>query len=125
MAKARQQLIESHALDYDPFLSRLWHHHLRWLYSFVNAAVTIQAKGVGFAIRRRWCRMVDRLFGGTREAEYCEELNRTAEWHQEKVRELKKQLQENAERRFDRELHYRSLTNPHFVVTNRPHQDRH
>jgi hypothetical protein len=94
LAKARQQLIDSHAVDDDPSLIRLWHHHLRWLYSFLKSVVTIQAKGVGFAIRRRWCRMADRLFGGTREEQYCEKLNRRAEWHREQARQV--QLQENA-----------------------------
>jgi hypothetical protein len=125
LAKARQQqLIDSHALDGDPLLSRLWHHQLRWLNSFVKSAVTIQAKGIGFAARRRWCRIADRLFGGTREQEYCEKLNRRAEWHREQARQLKEQLQESAERSFNRDVLYQSLTNPHFVVTNRPHQDR-
>ena len=69
--------------------------------------------------------MADRLFGGTREAEYCEELNRMAAWHREKARELKEQLQENAERGFNRDVLHQALTNPHFVATNRAHQDRH
>jgi hypothetical protein len=123
LAKARQQLIDSHAFDDDPFLNRLWHHHLRWLCSFVKAAVTTLGKGIGF-VRRRWCRMADRLLGGTREQEYCEKLNRRAEWHREQARQLKKHLQENAERSFNRDVLYQALTNPHFVVTNRPHQDR-
>ena len=125
LAKARQQLIDTHALDDDPFLSRLWHHHLHWLCSFVKSAVTIQAKGVGFAIRRRCCRMADWLLGGTREEKYCEKLNRRADWHREQVRKLKKQLQENAERGFNRDVLHQALTNPHFVATNRAHQDRH
>lgn len=123
LAKARQQLIDTHVLDDDPFLTRLWHHHLRWLCSFVKSAVTIKVKGIDFAIRRRGCRLADRLFGGTREVRYCEKLNRRAEWHREQARHLKDQLQENAERSFNRDVLYEALTNPNFVVINRPHQD--
>jgi hypothetical protein len=124
LAKARRQLIDSKALDNDPFPSRLWHHHLRWLYSFLRSAATIKARGIGSALRRRYYRMADRLFGGTREEQYCEQLNRDNDSRREKVRKLKRQLHENAKRRFDRELQYQALTNPHFVATNRPHQDR-
>ncbi|MFY9561426.1 MAG: hypothetical protein WAQ52_14430 [Terriglobales bacterium] len=87
--------------------------------------MTIKAKGIGFAMRRRYCRIADRLFGGTREEQYCEKLNRRAEWHREQARQLKEQLQENAERGFNRDVLYQALTNPNFVITNRPHQDRH
>ncbi len=69
--------------------------------------------------------MADWLLGGTREEKYCEKLNRRADWHREQVRKLKKQLQENAERGFNRDVLHQALTNPHFVVTNRAHQDRH
>src|SRR6266478_2137958 len=124
LANARKQLIESHALDDDPLFSRLWHHHLFWLCSFLKSAVTIKSKGIGFAARRRCYRVADRLFGGRREEQYCEKLNRNAEKHREKVRELKKQLQANAERRFNRETLYQARTNPHFVATNHTHQDR-
>ena len=30
-AKARRELIDSRALNDDPFLSRLWYHHLFWI----------------------------------------------------------------------------------------------
>ena len=91
---------------------------------FLKSAVTIKSKGIGFVVRRRCYRVADRLFGGRREEQYCERLNRNAEKHREKVRELKKQLQENAERRFNRETLYQARTNPHFVATNHTHQDR-
>src|SRR5690348_1417350 len=113
LAKARKQLIESHVLDHDPFLSRLRHHHLFWLCSFLKSAVTIKSKGLGFAVHRHGYRVADLLFGGTREEQYCEKLNRNAEGYREKVRELKKQLQANDERRFNRETLYQARTNPH------------
>jgi len=42
-SRSRRQigkLIESHALDDDPFVSRVWHHHLRWLYLACSGFVT-------------------------------------------------------------------------------------
>src|SRR6266436_167040 len=92
--------------------------------SFLRSAVTIKSKGIGFAVRRRCYRVADRLFGGRREEQYCEKLNRNAEKHREKVRELKKQLQECEERRFNEETLYQARTNPHFVATHHTHQDR-
>ncbi len=71
--------------------------------------MTIKSKGIGFAVRRRCYRVADRLFGFSGvggEEQYCEKLNRDAEKHRGKVRELKK-LQANAERRFNRETLYR------------------
>ena len=124
LANARRQLIESHVLDNDPFLNRLWHHHLRWLYSFVKSAMSTKVLGIGWMLRMRYRKMADRLFGGTREDQYCEKLNHDDECRREKVSELKKLLRENEERRFNRELHYHERTNPNFVAT--PHtQDRH
>src|SRR5258708_12042567 len=100
LAKARKQLIESHALDDDPFFSRLW-HHLFWLCSFLKSAVTIKSKGIGFVVRRRCYRVADRLFGGRREEQYCERLSRNAEKHRQKVPELKNQLHENSHHPFN------------------------
>ena len=48
---------------------------------------------------------------------------REAECSKRKAAELKKQLQERKERRFNEEMLYQELTNPHFVATNPP-QDR-
>ncbi len=124
LAESRRQLVESHALDHDPFLSRLWHFYLRWPGEFLKIAATTKAEGLGWALRRRYCRIADRLFGGTREDQYCEKLDRDNERRLEKVRQLRKQLQENEERRFNRELEHHALTNPNFVVTPRTHQDQ-
>jgi hypothetical protein len=91
----------------------------------LKIAATTKAKGLGWTLRRRYCRIADRLFGGTREDQCCERLDRDNERRVERVRRLRKQLQESDERRFDRELQYQALTNPNFVATRRTRQDRH
>ena len=124
LAKARQGLIATKALNDGPFLTRLWYHHLFWLCSFLKSAVTIKAGGIGILARRRCYRAADRLFGGTREDTYCDELNRNSEMLREKADRLKAECQTRAERRFDQETLYQTLTNPHFVATPHTHQDR-
>ena len=56
LAKARRDLIDSKALDDGPFFSRLWYHHLFWLFSFLKSAMTIKARGIGFLVVRHCCR---------------------------------------------------------------------
>jgi hypothetical protein len=124
LAKARRDLIATKALDDGPFLTRLWYHHLFWLCSFLKSAVTIKARGIGFLVRRHCYRAADRLFGGTREEAFCEKLNRNAERLREKAEGLKAECQERAEQRFELEVTYQPLTNPHFVATPHTHQDR-
>jgi len=53
-----------------------------------------------------------------------ERQQKECELLQAKVRDLKMQQQERAERRFERETLYQALTNPHFVATPHTHQDR-
>ena len=76
--------------------------------------MTIKASGIGFLVRRHCYRAADCLFGGTREAAYCERLNRNAERLREKAERLKAECQERAEQRFERETLYQALTNPPF-----------
>jgi hypothetical protein len=124
LSRARRDLIATKALDDGPFLTRLWYHHLFWLCSFLKSAITIKARGIGFLVCRQWYRAADRLFGGTREAAFCEKLNRNAERLREKSERLKAERQTRAELRFERETLYQALTNPHFVATPHTRQDR-
>ena len=86
--------------------------------------MTIKARGIGFLVLRQCYRAADRLFGGTREEAYCEKLNRNSEMLREKAERLKAECQTRAEQRFEREVTYQTLTNPHFVATPHTHQDR-
>jgi len=66
----------------------------------------------------------ERIFDGTRYGQYLERQPKQYERLQAKVLEAKKQQQERAERRFDREMNYQALTSPHFVATAHTHPDR-
>jgi hypothetical protein len=88
LTKARRDLIDSKALADDPFLSRLWYHHLFWIWSFTKSVATIQARGSCEAVYRRYCWTLDRLFGGTREAQYDEALLKRFEACEVKLREV-------------------------------------
>jgi hypothetical protein len=95
LASARRNFIASKALANDPFLSRLWHYHLFWICSFIKSATTIQAKGFCGAVYRRYCRIVDRLFGGNRESQYDEALRKRFERCEAKLREVMARRQAN------------------------------
>jgi hypothetical protein len=124
LAKARRDLIDSKALDDGPFFNRLWYHHLFWICSFIKSSTGIYAKRLIRITTELYCKSVDRIFDSTRYDEYLERQQKECEQLQEKVRELKKEQQERAERRFERETTYQALTNPHFVATPHTHQDR-
>jgi hypothetical protein len=68
------------------------------------------------------CKSANRIFDGTRYEQYLERQQTEYERRQEKVRELKGQQQECAERRFHRETISQTLTNPHFVTMNHAHK---
>jgi len=124
IGKARRDLIDSKVLDGAPIWVRLWHAHLFW----VTRGCVFQLRStIGFVwhwLLIRYYRTSDRIRGGTRYARYQEDQRRAAERSGRKVAELKKQLQEISERRFNQETLYQARTNPHFVATNHTHQDR-
>ncbi len=124
LAKARRDLIATKALDDGPFFSRLWYHHLFWLYSFIKSSTGIYAKRLIRITTEFYCKSADRIFGGTRYEQCLQRQQKECERLQLKIRELKTAQQERAERRFERETTYQALTNPHFVATPHTHQDR-
>jgi hypothetical protein len=124
LAKARRDLIDSHELDDGPFLTRLWYQHLFWICSFVKTATGIYAKRFGCTVMEFYCKTADRLFGSNRYQQYLAHRQRDCERLKAKVRELKAEQQVREERRFDRRLLEERYNNPHFVISNRPHQDR-
>ena len=125
LAKSHRKLIDSHALDQAPLHRRIWYFHLSLPCSFLKIAGAIEVKGLGVSCRMQYCRLADRLFGGTRQEQYCQKLSRDNDRRREELKELTRQFQERKERRSQEELQYQSLTNPNFVVTNRSYRDRH
>jgi hypothetical protein len=95
LARARRDLIASKALANDPFLSRLWHHHLFWICSFIKSATTIPAKGFCWTVYRCYCQTADRIFGGNREAQCDETLRQRFEGCEAKLREVMARGQAN------------------------------
>jgi hypothetical protein len=124
IGKARRDLIDTKVLDGAPMWTRVWHAHLFWA---ARSGLFQLRSTIGFvwhSLLIRYYRICDRIFGGTHYARYQEEQRQAAERPKRKVAELKKQLQEREERRFNEETLYQALTNPHFVATNHTHQDR-
>jgi hypothetical protein len=93
LAAARRDLIASKVLDNDPFLSRLWHHHLFWICSFVRIETTVRARGLCWAAYRRYCQLADRLFGGNREERYRERRRQYAARCEAKIRQVEAERQ--------------------------------
>lgn len=124
LAKARRDLIESKVLGDGPFLTRLWYHHLFWICSFIKTATGIYVRRPIRTGEELYCRLADRLFGGTRYQHYLERRQQGYERLQAKIREVKTEQQERDERRFDRRLLEEQNNNPHFVATGHTHQDR-
>ena len=124
LAKPRRDLVDSKALDSAPFLSRLWYLHLFWICSFLKSSTRICVTRLIRITTEHYCKSTDRIFGGARYNQYLEKQQKECERLQEKVGEMKQQQQECAERRFEREMTYQALTNPHFVATNHTQQDR-
>jgi hypothetical protein len=124
ISKARRDLIESKALDTASIWTRVWHAHLVWAVAGIRFQLRFSSSFVWHCLLIGYCRICDRAFGGTRYARYQEGQRREAERLRHKVAELKKQLEERKQRRFDEEMHYQALTNPHFVAMPHTHQDR-
>jgi hypothetical protein len=124
LAKARRDLIDSKVLDDASFLTRLWYRNLFWICSFIKTESGIYVRRPIRFTTALYCKLADRLFGGNRYEQYLVRQQKEYERLQAKIRELKKQQQERAERRFVRETLYHALTNPHFVATPHTHQDR-
>ncbi len=99
LSEARNQLIQSHALDGDPLFVRLWHCHVVWLWRFIAASTSVESKGLFNACRRRYYRLLDRLFGGYREYEFCQRMLKKAEECQTKAREIQARLNRSQESR--------------------------
>ncbi len=89
LAKARSDLIKSGALRDHPIWRRLWHHHLFWICTFAKSAASVGAKGILWAVCRRFYRLADRMAGTSREKEFCERLRKKAESYEGKVREIR------------------------------------
>ncbi len=91
LASARRKLIASRALEDDPFLSRLWHHHLFWIWSFARTEAIVEPRAIVWGAYRGYCRMADRLLGGNREENFRELLRKRAERCEAKAREVEAQ----------------------------------
>ena len=124
LAKARRDLIDTKALDDAPFRTWLWYCHLFWIYSFMRTATGIYAKRLTRISIELYCKIADRAFGGNRHQQYLEHCQRDCECLKAKVRELKAEQRIRDEHRFDRRLLEERYNNPHFVISNRPRQDR-
>lgn len=81
--------LRSRALDGDPVWSRLWHLHVFWAVAFVKIVALTKATGIFWASRRRYCRIADKLFGGTREQKTCDRLQQMAEASAAKARKVR------------------------------------
>jgi hypothetical protein len=92
IGEARRDLIESKVLDIVPIWSRLWHAHLCWVVWSCDAQLRSTADFVWYLFYIRYCRIADRLFGGSRVLRYQENQRRKTERSRQKVAELQKQL---------------------------------
>lgn len=127
LKKIRQigsELIATKALEKAPIWSRLWNAYIHWALRVCSYELRSAAQFARTSFLIRYCRTADRVFGGTRYAQFQERQRRLAECCQQKADELKKQLEEREGKNFAREIVYQALTNPNFVVNDHIDQDR-
>ena len=122
--KIRRDFITSKTYKAVPFRTRLWHGHLIWL----PRAVYFLSERTCTLVWRRcvpcYYRTADRIFGGTRYAQYLERLDAAIRRMDEDLAEQKRKVAEMDERIFAFGLLEQALTNPNFVVNDHIHQDR-
>jgi FG-GAP-like repeat len=75
-------------------------------------------------IEEDYCRIADRLFSGDRLKCFVERCERKSQETLKELQASERKLYEIAAAQFDLQLLKEALTNPHFIATNRPHQDR-
>jgi hypothetical protein len=107
-----------------PAPKRIWFLYVFWVGYFVGNFLRLYASDARRIAAKARCELADALFGGDRTERFLEARKRRLAELKEQNRQLAETHRQQDETCFQLRLRHEAQTNPHFVATSRPHQDR-